>query len=151
MRQTDGYTMIEALLEREVWVIDALPRQVPANSAGQFFAIEHTLLTPPRSTKLRKKFVDVLLRLNCYVDFDVWKEELDGPARNPAPDELERWVEEDREALSIVLSGEDALIVVPTESTCMALHNAAPDLLSLITCIAQASGLFVWKPPADDA
>ena len=31
--------MIEELLQKPYWVIDFLPQQVPADSAGQFFAV----------------------------------------------------------------------------------------------------------------
>jgi len=41
--------MLEALFEKPCWVIDFLPEQVPANSAGQVFDVERFYLQPPRA------------------------------------------------------------------------------------------------------
>ena len=51
-----------------------------------------------------------------------------------------------REHLCIALPSEQALIVVPTDSTCMTLYNPAPRLLDEVRAIASACGLFVWRP-----
>ena len=35
---------VEALLEKPCWVLDFLPQRVPADSPGQYFAVEAYLL-----------------------------------------------------------------------------------------------------------
>ena len=57
--------MIEELLQSPYWVIDFLPRQVPADSVGQFFAVERFFLQETRQTALRRSFADILLKVNC--------------------------------------------------------------------------------------
>ena len=57
---------IDALLECPYWVIDFLPYQVPADCEGQFFMIEDYFLKPSRMECLQRKFLTVILKLNCY-------------------------------------------------------------------------------------
>ena len=133
---------IERLLDKPCWVIDLLPRRVPADAGGQFFEVEQVLLGDGR---LRRKFADTLLMLNCYHDFVVVCGEREDCLWNPKPQELERWVLQDSEGLSILLPSEDALIGVATESTCMALYNPSEGLLELVEALCGATGLFVWR------
>ena len=135
-------TRIEELLERPCWVIDLLPQRVPADAGGQFFRIEPKLLEGKR---LRRSFVDVLLKLNCYYDFLVFRGESDEGVANPKPEKLEKWVLRDKEGLTILIPEVDALVAVPTDSTCIALHNPNDELLELVRQIVTGSGLFVWE------
>ena len=137
---------VEALLQRPCWVIDCLPCQVPAESEGQFFAVEDLLLNGPRGAELRHAFASVLLKLNCYHDFLVFRGQRENPKRNPKPEKLEKWVTRNQEHLCIALPTEQALIVVPTSSTCMELSPPTPGLLEEVSDLATVNGLFVWKP-----
>ena len=145
--------LIERLLEQPYWVIDLLPSQVPENAGGQFFALEKTFLDGLRQLELRYQFVDVLQKLNCYHDFVVYRGESEKGKLNPKPQKLEKWIIRNEEGLNIVLlsanAPEDALIAVPTDSTCMTLYGPSPELLEQVKSIATASGLFVWMPPQD--
>ena len=50
---------IDELLNKPYWLIDFLPYRVPANSAGQFFAIEDFYMKSPQSEKLHMQFLEV--------------------------------------------------------------------------------------------
>lgn len=137
---------VDDFLQKPYWVIDCLPRQVPADAEGQFFAIEHLLLERTRGAELRRRFASVLLMVNCYHGLVVFRGEDARGKTNPRPDKLEKWVMRNREHLCIALPSEQALIVVPAESTCMTLYNPAAPLLDEVRAIASACGLFVWQP-----
>ena len=62
---------IEKLLEKPYWIVDILPKQVAKHSNGQYFAIEQYYLSEPQSSELRKKYAHLVLKLNCYYDFQV--------------------------------------------------------------------------------
>ena len=74
------------LLEKPYWVVDILPKQVPKDSAGQYFKVEQYFLQ--RRPELCEKFVRVLLKLNCYLDMEV-SEDGESWMLNPAPEALE--------------------------------------------------------------
>jgi hypothetical protein len=103
-------------------------------------------LSGPRGAELRYAFATVLLKLNCYHDFLVFRGQREKSKRNPKPEKLEKWVVRNQDHLCIALPSEQALIVVPTSSTCMALHNPMPRLLEEMRALATANGLFVWRP-----
>ena len=142
----DVLTAVDRLLGQTYWVIDLLPEQVSAEGAARFFAAEEWLLSGERGRDLRRRFADVLVKLGCYFDFVVLRDDDERGVRNPAPERLAAWVLEDRGTLSVVLPEADALIVVTGESTCMTLYHHTPELLELVRRLATADGLFVWQP-----
>ena len=61
---------IEKILEKPYWIIDILPKQVPKDSSGQYFAIEDFFLKEQLS-EIKKKHINVILKLNCYRDITI--------------------------------------------------------------------------------
>ena len=136
---------IEELLSKPYWIVDILPKQVPANSGGQYFTIEKYFLTSPHVDAIYRKFALVLLKLNCYVDLAVFKVEDESWVENPAPDNLERLVLE-RKPLFVVLKQSQTMLSITGDDHNMTLYGADEETLQLISSIASAEGLSVWKP-----
>ena len=136
---------VERLLEEPYHVIDFLPVQVPADSAGQYFAVEAFYREASRRIQLYRKYADVLLGLNCYCDLAVtdgeeWK-------TNPPPQELYAMVEKCPENgfLNILTGNGDSLITLYGGDLYMTLYHASDELLELTEKLASAQGLFVRK------
>ena len=72
---------IEELLEKPYWIIDILPKQVPKDSPGQYFAVEDFFLKEELS-EIKKKHINVVLKLNCYMDITIDDD------MNPAPEQI---------------------------------------------------------------
>ena len=136
---------IEELLSKPYWIVDILPKQVPANSGGQYFTIENYFLKSPNVDAIYRKFAGVLLKLNCYVDLAVFKVEDESWVENPAPDNLERLVLE-RKPLFVVLKQSQTMLSITGDDHNMTLYGADEETLQLISSIASAEGLSVWKP-----
>ena len=136
---------IEELLSKPYWIVDILPKQVPVNSGGQYFTIEKYFLTSPHVDAIYRKFALVLLKLNCYVDLAVFKAEDESWMVNPAPDDLERLVLE-RGPLFVVLKQSQTMLSITGDDHNMTLYGADEETLQLISSIASAEGLSVWKP-----
>ncbi len=136
---------IEELLSKPYWIVDILPKQVPANSGGQYFTIEKYFLKSPHVDAIYRKFAGVLLKLNCYVDLAVFKVEDESWVENPAPDNLERLVLE-RKPLFVVLKQSQTMLSITGDDHNMTLYGADEETLQLISSIASAEGLSVWKP-----
>ncbi|MBQ1742401.1 MAG: hypothetical protein II045_04845 [Oscillospiraceae bacterium] len=139
---------VERLLEAPYSVVDFLPRQVPANGGGQFFAVEPFFLQPEQLQELYRRFAQVLLKLNCYYDLAVGGEE-ENWIENPAPQALVDRVLHCAGSgyLTFLLPSEDAMITLSGGDLCMTVYHPSPSLLETVMPLAQAEGLFVWQPP----
>ena len=128
------------------WIIDILPKQVPAGSAGQYFKAERYFLS--RLDEISRKFARILIRLNCYYDLQV---STDGETwiLNASPGDLARRFEESASShspLSIFIGSDVALVTFSGDDHYMTLYNPDEELLELVRQCAQAEGLFVWGP-----
>ena len=140
--------MTEEYLEKPYWVIDILPKQVPADSRGQYFEIEEYYLEHPQIDIIYKKFTNILLKLNCYEDFVVSRDG-DEWITNPAPHELEAALLKsmaDKQMLYIILKSADVLITISADDTYMTVYNPAEEVLEFIGSLASSEGLFIWQP-----
>ena len=137
------------LLEKPYWVVDILPKQVPKDSAGQYFKVEQYFLK--RRPALCEKFVSVLLKLNCYVDMEV-SEDGESWTLNPAPEALEKEIGAymnggpTNAMLYMLLRSEMTLIVIDRGCTYITLYNPSETLLELIRELIVPEGLYLWKP-----
>lgn len=136
---------IEELLSKPYWIVDILPKQVPANAGGQYFTIEKYFLSSPRVDAIYRKFANVLLKLNCYVDIIVFQVDDESWVKNPAPEDIEQMVLK-RRPLFVVLKQSMAMLSITGDDHNMTLYGANEETLQLIRSIALAKGLYVWKP-----
>ena len=142
--------MIETLLSKPYRVIDILPERVPAGGPGQYFAVEKYWLEPARLAGLYRRFTDILLKLNCYVDFQVYLAEDDRPVFNPAPEQLASRIISEKKDLLILLPEENALITLNRGDLYMTVYNPTESLLKRLESLASAEGLFLREPAGRD-
>lgn len=140
--------IVEQLLDVPHWVIDLLPRQVPLESEGQFFAVEQYYLKTQRYERLCRRFADVLLKLNCYYDMLVNRAPFHEWIKNPEPATLVDWLMDSMKQgyLCILVENEKTLITASSDDTHLTLYNPSPALLELVGQLASAAGLFLWQP-----
>lgn len=145
--EKDFNVIVERLLEAPYWVIDFLPRQVPQECRGQFFAVEQYYLEERQHARLCQQFTDVVLKLNCYHDLLV---SCDGGDEwlYPDPRMLEKWLTEALQHghLCILIDDGESLMTASSGNCCLTLYNPCDDLLQLVQQLATASGLFLWQP-----
>ena len=126
---------IEELLNKPYWIVDILPKQVPKDSPGQYFTIEDYFLKE-QLAEIKQKHINVILKLNCYLDLS-----LDGEL-NPSPDRTAAIMME--KYVYIMIS--ESMILSEPDDTHLTIFNPDESLLELVRPIALAEGLFVWKP-----
>ena len=139
---------IEEYLNKPYWVIDILPKQVPAEGRGQYFKIEKYYLEHPQIDIIYRKFSNILLKLNCYEDIDVSHDGKEWMT-NPVPHELEVALlgsMADKQMFYIILKSADVLITICGDDTYMTVYNLVEDAIELIGSLAVSEGLFMWKP-----
>ena len=125
---------IEELLKTPYWIIDILPARVPAESAGQYFAVEKYFRTQQLAA-IKQKHINLILKLNCYRDV-----EIDGEV-NPGPDRIAAVM---NERYVYIMTGDSMLLSEP-DDTHLTLFNPDEKLLELIIALALSEGLFVWS------
>ena len=139
---------IEDYLEKTYWVIDPLPRQVPAHSRGQYFRIEEHFRSRPLIDALYRRFTDILLKLNCYEDL-AFSTDGEQWETNPLPTQIEAMVRQslsDLSMLYVMLPAEEMLIALSADDTYMTIYNPKTEILELLTSLVASEGLFLWKP-----
>ena len=127
---------IEELLNTPYWIIDILPKQVPAGSAGQYFAIEK-YLRETQLSDIKKKHVNLILKLNCYRDISLDEDK----EVNISPEQIADAIY--KRYVNIMV--DDAMIVSEPEDTYLTIYNPDEDLLTLVRELASGEGMFVWK------
>ncbi len=142
----DARKQAEQLLEQPYWVIDPLPCRVPAEGGGQYFAVEKEWLKAPNIIALRKRFLSVLMKLNCYLDLEVCRADQEGFVHNPAPRQLRAWVEEAAASFLFLFSSQDSLITLYGGDTYMTVYHPSDPLLAMLEQLVSAEGLFLWQP-----
>lgn len=141
--------LTEDFLEREYFVLDLLPEQVPADSRGQYFQIEEYWRLSGEKEKLLERIFRILLKLNCYYDFDVlWQ---DRPVRNPKPNELMRYLMNllapRQEPLRIFLDDDKAMVHLIADDLYLTVFCPDEKLQRILTELARSEGLYFWQPP----
>ena len=115
--------------------MDILPKQVPKDSPGQYFTIEDYFLKG-QLAEIKQKHINVILKLNCYLDLS-----LDGEL-NPSPDRTAAIMME--KYVYIMIS--ESMILSEPDDTHLTIFNPDESLLELVRPIALSEGMFVWKP-----
>ena len=141
--------MMGALLEGPYWIVDILPEQVPADAAGQYFAVERYFLQRSRIVPLRRKYAELLLRLNCYVDMAVSFDSCMTWETNPDPEAFADRVAglSENEFLRAVFAEQNAMIDYDRNDTYLTVYDPDAALLDKLRALAAAEGLFVWRAP----
>ena len=127
---------IEELLNAPYWIIDILPKQVPAGSAGQYFAIEQ-YLRDTQLSDIKKKHVNLILKLNCYRDISLDEDK----EVNISPEQIADTIQ--KRYVNIMV--DDAMIVSEPEDTYLTIYNPDEALLTLMRELASGEGMFVWR------
>ena len=145
-------TLMGALLEGPYWIVDILPEQVSAEAAGQYFAVERYFLRPERIVPLRRKYAEILLRLNCYCDMAVSFDACASWETNPDPETFAARVTalSENEFLRAVFAEQNAMIDYDHNDSYLTVYDPDRELLDKIRALAAAEGLFVWKAPREE-
>ena len=144
--------MMGNLLEGPYRIMDILPGQVPANAAGQYFAVERYFLQPERIGSLRRKYAEILLRLNCYYEMTVSFDSCMSWETNPDPEKFADRVVclSGNDFLRAVFAEQNVMIDYDHNDTYMTVYDPDSAMLDKIRALAAAGGLFVWSPPKEE-
>ena len=130
--------MIDELLQKPYWIIDIFPEQVPADSPGQFFAVEKYFLAAEQLADIKRKHINLVIKLNCYRRISINEEK----EYNPPPERIA----EEMKSKYVYLMLDDSMILSEPDDTHMTVFNPDEETLKLIRTLAAGEGLYVWQP-----
>lgn len=137
--------IVDALIEKECYIIDFLPEMVSKNSNGQYFDVEHYLLSSEKHNVIKDKFVGVILKLMCYYHIAIlWNDWID----KPKPELIEKAVFEIMKnhsgTLHCLFPDENALLVFDWDCLQVSVYNPSEEMQRLFEQIAFSEGFF-WR------
>lgn len=146
---------IEHIFDCPCWVVDLLPRQVPAGRGGNYFGVEQYFLSAAENTILRRKFCNILLKLYCYYDFrlstdgDNWTVQ---PSATQLVQAVNATIENGNDSSGncyVLLPTVSTLFVIRNGDAYMTVYDASDDLIGLLRPLVCSEGLFIWMPPRE--
>lgn len=143
--------LIDTLLKKQSYIVDILPKRIPVESLGQYMSIDRYFHEEKRLKKISRKFINILLKLNCYYDFDV--ESKKGWIQNPKPEKLVKWVRQcytgEMDYLNILLNTDQSLVIIYNDNLHLSFYNLDEKMRSLISQLAASEGLFFREAAQD--
>ncbi len=145
----DHSELMAKLLEQPYWIVDILPKQVPPDASGQYFAIDRYRRRPGLLAQLHRKHAEMLLSLNCYYDMTVSFDACKTWETNPKP----VWFVEQvvslagNSSLRALFVEQETMIDIDPNDTWMTVYSLNPEVLDLLYKLSTAAGFFLWQPP----
>lgn len=135
---------IDQLINMPYYMIDLLPKRVQKKNREQFLAIEEYFHKEKQLKKYCGKIVSVLLKLNCYYNFEVgsgnkWK-------KNPKPEKLEKTVQKcimgKKDYIHIFVGSRETLVFINGDDLYLSIYNPDKKMQKMLNRLAKAEGLF---------
>ena len=140
--------LMARLLEGPYRVVDILPEQVPSDSEGQYFAVERYFLGSRRLRSLRRRWAELLLKLNCYDEMTVSFDGCVSWTQDPDPEGFADRVETMavNDFLRAVFPRREVMVDLEPSFTFLTVYGTDRSLLRRLDRLAAAEGFFVWSP-----
>lgn len=136
---------IDELLERQCYIIDFLPMQVPRESLGAFADVEDYLLNSVDRCGLKDRYINIILKIMCYYQVYVQKDE---GVEEYTPEEivkaLNTIMENRSKWINLLICNKDVLIQVDGDSLHLSVYNPDEEICMLFEKIAISEGFF-WR------
>ena len=99
---------------------------------------------------MRRRFAEILLRLNCYDDMTVSFDSCESWERNPDPEEFaDKLVSMSGNSfLRAIFEAQGVMIDIEPDDTYMTVYDPESRLLDRLRSLTTSEGLFLWSPPS---
>ncbi|MDO4170014.1 MAG: hypothetical protein Q4D45_08945 [Lachnospiraceae bacterium] len=146
-KRDDRYLeQVEKLLDMSSWfVIDIFPEQIRKENADQYFKVEKYYLKTKEVKRICHKFINIILKLNCYYDFYIcfhkkWR-------KNPKPDKVAKWIKkcmlDKKGSINILLDNEKTLLTIDRDDLCFSIYHPSEEFKSIVLQLAKSEGLYL--------
>ncbi len=140
---------IDALIDKNTYLIDIFPKTVPRKADNRYFAVEKYF--QQNRSEFERKLTAIILKLYCYYDFTVITE--DSAAENPQAEELlvllKKCFGGDIGYINIIMPECDAMLSLSSGDLYMTAYNVSGELKDMLSQLACSEGLFFYEVPTD--
>ena len=137
--------VVDKLLEKQCYIIDFLPRQVPEDCGGQFFEVENYFLSHAECYGLQDRFIRIILKIMCYYPVSAyWGEWVEQPTPEQIVEMIDAVIEKRSENLNVLFTGKEVLIQLGWDSLHISVYNTDEEMCKLLEQIAASEGMF-WR------
>lgn len=159
----DMFGLFHNLIDKPVYLIDTLPRQVPPDRSGAY-AVFEAYWREREGRRFCGKVIRLLLKLSCYYDFALFScrygVETEPPGmteeweENPSPETLVRIVETcalgtPKGYWNLALNGKESMLTLDGEDPYLTVYGPDARLRELLCDLAASEGLFFRPAPED--
>lgn len=137
--------LIERVLEKQCYIIDFLPMQVPKEAPGTFDEVENYILNSEGHCGLKDKYIRIILKVMCYYSIYVQKDKLIEEATPEMIEELVNGIMVNRSKwVNLLIQDKSVLIQVDGDCLHLSVYNPDEEICMLFEKIAISEGLF-WR------
>ena len=137
---------VNRLLEKPLYIIDFLPRQVPKDCGGQYFEVESYLLNTYERYGLTDKFIQIILKLMCYYRVSVyWGEWIEQPTPEQVVEIIGKTMCDHSVWMNVLFPEKDCLIQFEGDCMHLSIYNPDKEMRDLLVQIALSEGMFFRK------
>lgn len=131
------------------YIADILPKQVPKDADGQYFAVDRYFRQTERLVRLHRKMAELILKLNCYYDVEYSFDTGDSWEMNPDPESVVKRMEafSGNEWFRALLPAQQTMIEIDPTDTYMTVCTENDEARDLIRDLAAAEGFFFRQAP----
>lgn len=142
----DRDCQMETLLEKPGFVIDFLPRQVPGDPQGRFFEVEQYFLESKELKRLAKRFVRIILKLQCYYHLEIYSGKWLGHMEiRELAAYIEQIILKKKENIQFLFPEENVLLCLEGDSLNLTVYNPGPEIQKILSELAASEGMFFWQ------
>lgn len=136
---------VDKLLKTECFIMDFLPKQVPADYNGQFFNVENYLLNNYERYGIKDKIVCVILKAMCYYPVSVyWGRWIEQPSPEQMEEIIDTIMNNHSGDVNILFTSKDALLQFGWDCLNISIYNPDEEMCELFGKIADSEGMF-WR------
>lgn len=140
----NNYDSIEKMLEMPCYLIDILPEKVAVDYGSRYFPIDKYWRKHKNLKIFAAKITNILLKLNCYYDFDIGRK--DKWKKNPIPAKLaksiNKYILDYKGCIYIFIGTQKTMILINGGDSYISVYNPDEKMKDIIIQLAKSEGLF---------
>lgn len=136
---------VEKLLEKQCFIIDFLPEQVPEESGEQFFEVEKYLLNNYERFGIKDRILRIILKAMCYYPVSVlWGEWIKQPTPEQVSEIIDTIMDNHSGDMNMIFTSKEALLQFEWDCLNISVYNPDEEMYERFEKIATSEGMF-WR------